>query len=795
MLNSSHPPALREIFAHSAVLLPRVLASLASLALVASALCAQPVHAQPVDAPLLRIDTGAHNAAIRALGIDAAGRYAVTASDDKTARVWDLASGRLLQTLRPPVGADNNGRLFAAAMTPDAATVAVGGWSADNDVYLFERASGTMIQRITGLPNTITQLAFAPDGKLLLIGLWGQHGVRLFGTSSGWRSSNEIDSDAKYQGEVYGAHFSADGKRLATASVDGAVRLYDLSQQRLKLVNSVRPAGGNQPFAVAYAPDGMLLAVSFADTSAVTVLLADTLQQAYVPSAAGIGNGSLNALAWSHDGRELMAAGTWKRADGQHGLRTWADRGRGAATDASVASDSVVALHALPDGRTVYAAADAAWGWVMSGAGQSGAGQPVRAKLQTVASGLTAPVDLEDAADGSGRLFVVEQTGKIKILQNGAILPTPFRDVTARLVPIMPDYDERGLLGLAFDSDFNNPAGVGYHRIYTYTSEPVSGKADFSVPDREPFDCQTVIAEWQVSAADPNVIDPATRREVMRIDKPQFNHNGGHLAFGGQDHLLYISLGDGGNANDVGAGHNARIGNGQDTTVVLGKMLRIDPRDPALTPGSAGRVSRNGKYRVPRSNPFFYRPPTVPEIFAYGLRNPYRFSFDALTDLLVIADVGQDNIEEVDIVGAGANCGWNRKEGSFLFDPKDGSIRNDRHPDPTLTEPVVEYSHQDGIATIGGFVYRGRLAAPVLKGQYVFGDLFGTASGRLFFSDLGAGTIFEFQIGADDESLGAFLKGFGQDAQKEIYVLSDTNIGPSGTGGEVRKIVSAAIIP
>ena len=185
MLNSSHPPALREIFAHSAVLLPRVLASLASLALVASALCAQPVHAQPVDAPLLRIDTGAHNAAIRALGIDAAGRYAVTASDDKTARVWDLASGRLLQTLRPPVGADNNGRLFAAAMTPDAATVAVGGWSADNDVYLFERASGTMIQRITGLPNTITQLAFAPDGKLLLIGLWGQHGVRLFGTSSG----------------------------------------------------------------------------------------------------------------------------------------------------------------------------------------------------------------------------------------------------------------------------------------------------------------------------------------------------------------------------------------------------------------------------------------------------------------------------------------------------------------------------------------------------------------------------------------------------------------------------------
>ncbi len=405
------------------MLLPKVIATLASLALIASVLWTQPVHAQsantqpaitqPVDAPLLRIDTGAHNAAIRALAIDAAGRFAVTASDDKTARVWDLSSGRLLQTLRPPVGVDNNGRLFAAALTPDGSVVAVGGWSANNDVYLFERASGTMIQRITGLPNTITQLAFAPDGKLLLIGLWGQHGVRLFGTSSGWRSSGEIDSDTKYQGEVYGAHFSPDGKRLATASVDGAVRLYDVGQQRLKLSNTVRPAGGSQPFTVAYAPDGKLLAVSFADTSAVVVLQAETLQQAYVPNTADIGNGSLNALAWSHDGRELMAAGTWKRADGMHGLRTWADRGRGAATDASLASDSIVALHALADGRTVYAAADAAWGWSLSAAGQSAAGQQGRAKLQTVASGLVDFRGNRDqfrvSRDGSGIAFAARR--------------------------------------------------------------------------------------------------------------------------------------------------------------------------------------------------------------------------------------------------------------------------------------------------------------------------------------------------------------------------------------------------
>ena len=415
--------------------LPRVLASLASLVLAACTLGALPAHAQPasgqptatqpantqlVDAPVLRVDTGSHNAAIRALATDAAGRYAVTASDDKTARVWDLSSGRLLQTLRPPAGTDNIGRLFAAALTPDGAVLAVGGWSADNDVYLFERATGIMIQRITGLPNTITQLAFAPNGQMLVIGLWGQHGVRLFGTTAGWRSSSELDSDAKYEGEVYGARFSPNGKRLATASVDGRVRLYDLGQRHLTLVQSVRPAGGGQPFSVAFAPDGNLLAVSFADTPAVVVLQADTLQQAYIPSGAGIGNGSLNALAWSHDGRELLAGGTWKRVDGLHGLRTWADRGRGAATDASVASDSIVALQTLADGRTVYASADSAWGWLTRGAGNSGGGQagapqPDRARRQTVASGLVDFRGNRDqfrvARDGSAIAFAARRDG------------------------------------------------------------------------------------------------------------------------------------------------------------------------------------------------------------------------------------------------------------------------------------------------------------------------------------------------------------------------------------------------
>ena len=304
-----------------------------------------------------------------------------------------------------------------------------------------------------------------------------------------------------------------------------------------------------------------------------------------------------------------------------------------------------------------------------------------------------------------------------------------------------------------------------------------------------------MIAEWQVSTTDPNVIAPASRREIVRIDKPQFNHNGGHIAFSATDHYLYIALGDGGNANDIGPGHTPGIGNAQDTTVILGKLIRIDPLDPKLTVGSSDRVSKNKNYRIPATNPFFFQlPPIVREIFVYGLRNPYRFSFDATTDQLIIGDVGQNNIEEIDIGGSGNNYGWNQKEGSFLFNPNTGEIKPDNHPDPTLTNPVAEYTHEDGIAVIGGFVYRGTLAAPVLSGQYVFGDLLdpevGTI-GRLFFTDLAVGDIFEFRIGDQDEELGAFLKGFGQDAENEVYVLTDTNIGPSGTGGEIKKIVSA----
>ena len=415
----------------------------------------------------------------------------------------------------------------------------------------------------------------------------------------------------------------------------------------------------------------------------------------------------------------------------------------------------------------------------------------IRVRLATVASGLPAPLELTSPADGSGRLFIVQQSGQILILQNGAILPTPFLDVSGRLVPLMPEFDERGLLGFAFHPDFNNASAPGFHKIYTYTSEPVDGPADFTVPNPSPFDHQSVIAEWKVSETDPNVIDPATRREVVRIDEPQFNHNGGQLAFRATDRYLYVSLGDGGNANDVGDGHKPIRGNAQSKDNVLGKLLRIDPLDPALTPDSDDPISANGKYRIPRTNPFLGQPTAVHEIFVYGLRNPFRFSFDPTLDQLIIGDVGQNNIEEIDLGVSGGNYGWNEKEGTFLFNPDDGTITPDPNPNPRLVNPVAQYSHFDGIAVIGGFIYRGT-RVPLLANRYIFGDLLGsTGSGRLFYTFLGNGPLFEFQMGQPNPLEGSFLKGFGQDDKSELYVLIDSNIGPSGTGGKVLRIVRA----
>jgi glucose/arabinose dehydrogenase len=407
-------------------------------------------------------------------------------------------------------------------------------------------------------------------------------------------------------------------------------------------------------------------------------------------------------------------------------------------------------------------------------------------ELQTIASGLTAPNDLTSVGDG--RLFVNQQDGLIRVVKSDALLATPFLDLSARLVS---STGERGLLGLAFHPGYNDPSSPGFGKFYTYTSEPVAGAADFTVPKTTAFDHQSVVAEWQVSAGNPDLADPASRREVMRVDEPQANHNGGKLAFRPGEPYLYISLGDGGAGNDVGDGHNPAIGNGQDLTTVLGKILRIDPLDPGLTTGSADPPSANGSYRVPASNPFISSGTAVHEIYAYGLRNPFRFSFDAPTGRLIVGDVGQNNVEEVDFVEAGKNYGWNLKEGSFLFNPSNGTVTPDPAPDPALTDPVLEYSHEDGSAIIGGFMESGS-SVPALSGQYIFGDFSApeTGTGRLFYSDFSSGLVQELRIGDPERDLGIFLKGFGQDDNGDVYALGDGD-----GGGFVYKIVSIPAVP
>lgn len=403
-----------------------------------------------------------------------------------------------------------------------------------------------------------------------------------------------------------------------------------------------------------------------------------------------------------------------------------------------------------------------------------------RIQLNAIAAGLVSPTAMAYAPDGSGRLFVVDQAGKIDVVQNGALQPTPFLDVSSLLAPLMTGYDERGLLGLAFSPDFNNPGTPGFHKFYTYTNERVSGAADFTVPMTGAFDNQAVVSEWTVSSANPNVADASSRKVLMKIDHPEFNHDGGTLAFG-PDKMLYISEGDGGNANDVGPGHNPTTGNASDTSTVLGKILRIDP---------AGNNSANGKYGIPASNPFAGGG-GLGEIYAYGFRNPFRFSFAPNGDLIA-GDVGQNNVEEVDRVIAGGNYGWHTKEGTFLFNPADGSVGASTVGGPGgLIDPVLQYDHDEGIAIVGGFVYHGA-DFPELDGKYVFGDFstnFGTPAGRLFYGDLATGQINEFQYGLADLPLGLFVKGLGEGPDGELYLLGSTTLGPTGTTGVVVAIV------
>jgi glucose/arabinose dehydrogenase len=430
--------------------------------------------------------------------------------------------------------------------------------------------------------------------------------------------------------------------------------------------------------------------------------------------------------------------------------------------------------------------------------------------LVPVATGMAAPNYAISAPGDASRLYVVEQNGLLRVIRNGQLLPDAALDMRALVAPpLVPGNanDERGFLGLAFHPGFANPASAGYRTLYTYGSQliPAGGAPTYAAPNNAPQGFMNVVNEWKMVDG---TVDPSSRREIISFGKNANNHNGGTIAFG-PDNYLYLGLGDGGNARDVGPSHLEPGGNAQNLSTPLGKMLRFDPLSPSLTTGSADAVAANGQYRIPVGNPFD-APGQVPEIYAVGFRNPYRFAFDNVAlggnGDLILADVGQGTVEEIDRVELGGNYGWAVKEGDFLFDRATGRVTTRSPGDPSgLTDPIrgtlgtLEYDHGDGISITGGFVYRGR-AIPELYGKYVFGDLAlrnapPRVDGRLFYADLVTGEIKEFllpQFANGRLPNGLTVHGFGEDGIGELYALV-TNTPSNGTGGIVYQLT--AVVP
>ncbi len=326
------------------------------------------------------------------------------------------------------------------------------------------------------------------------------------------------------------------------------------------------------------------------------------------------------------------------------------------------------------------------------------------------------PVDLQ--VDPSGRFFVVEQHGRIHAFSAGEE-PVEILDIED---VVFAENDERGgneqgLLGLAFHPNY---AG-NRHFFVNYT-------------EREGDEAYTVIARYTMNE-DGNAADPATRRVLLRFKQPDSNHNGGALAFGA-DNMLYIAVGDGGSSDDPD-------GNGQNLETWLGSILRIDVDG-----------TEAGNYSVPSDNPFVTRPAARPEIWAYGLRNPWRLSFDG--DALWVGDVGQNKYEEVNLIKRGGNYGWNTMEGSHCFSPAEGCDREG------LELPVVEYDHDQGQSITGGYVYRGSRVKS-LQGGYVYGDF---VSGRVWALKPHAGEPPQNVLLLE---AGTQISTFGVDQEGELY--------------------------
>ena len=439
--------------------------------------------AQPPTKPELRIETGMHTAMIRRIATDAANRWLVTASDDKTARVWELAAdggaARLVRVLRPPLGAGDEGKLFAVALSPDGQTIAVGGWTSldglNNDIYLFERTSGRLVRRLPGLPNLIIHLVFAPDGRWLTAMLFGGNGVRVYDTAN-WQL---VGADKEYGADSYGADFDAAG-RLVTSCYDGYLRLYTRTAVGgLRLAAKVPTTGGKRPVSVKFAPTTSAggaserVAVGFADTTQVEVYAGRDLQRLYAADTRGVDNGNLFSVAWSGDGATLYAGGQYG-AQGERQIRAWSQSGRGSYRDVAASPNTLMDLIGLRGSGVVFGAGDPAWGVIGADGRRTLFHGPAIANYNSMLENFLL------ATDGAEVQFIYERFGKslTRFRLNGRQLAAASGVAAHLRAPLL---EARGLTV----SDWNNDAApklngqalklVQYETSYSLALAPDGG--------------------------------------------------------------------------------------------------------------------------------------------------------------------------------------------------------------------------------------------------------------------------------------------------------------------------------